>query len=64
MLIKVFGEWINPDHVVGLSQEKDKDGTNYILINFINNGTNRINHKTECEVAEEINKQIKENRDE
>jgi len=60
MLIKVFGRWINPDKIEYLSENDiyDEDSTTA----FINYETDavRFEKKTADELAEEINKQIKE----
>lgn len=58
MLINVFGEWINHTSVLGVTQDRRKDGTSYIIISDIRGGGWQINHKTEDEVANEINRQI------
>lgn len=63
MLIKVFENWINSDHIVSIKQYSQAvSPTLMTLINF-QHGYLDIKDKTPNEVAQEINNQIKANKE-
>jgi hypothetical protein len=57
MLIKVFGKWTNPAKILGLTA--DDNGT---TLHYGVNCIVRIEGKSPDEVAQEINRQIKESK--
>jgi len=58
MLIKVFGNWINPKYVVALTEDEHSSITGLICIHFLNDKIVKVEAKTLVEVAKEINRQI------
>ncbi len=66
MMIKVFGSWINPDHILDLipnhwGDGKDTIARTYNLCGFADSNKLKVwENKSVDEVGNEINKQIAE----